>query len=115
MPYLSVEGRRYDWPDPTTLTFREAKLVKDNLGTSVLNTLNQLQQGYISEDLLLAMFLVAKKRADNGFDLDKILDLSITDIQFVPDEEPEAEDEESPLVPDSDSSEEPKPNEESSS
>ena len=94
MTQIVVQGREYAWPDPTTISFREAKLIKDKIGVSVIQTLTNLAEGTVDEDTLLSMFLVAKLRADGDVDVESILDLSFTDIEFLdePEEPQEAAD-----------------------
>jgi hypothetical protein len=91
MPIIVAAGREYPWPSPETITFREAKLIKTKLGVSVMETLLNLSEGKVDEDTLLAMFLVAKVRADGDVDVESVLDLQFTDLAFK--DEPDEKDE----------------------
>lgn len=78
-------------PDPTTITFREAQVIKKRLGFSLMSVFQNLASGNFDEDVLLGMFVLAKMRTDGDFDLDQILGLSVTDIGIEDDTEDEAE------------------------
>lgn len=97
MAQLVCKGRKYEWPDPTSITFRESKLIKDTIGISLVTILSNLAAGQVDEDVLLGMFLLAKYRADKNFDIEQIMDLSLTDIEFEEDDE-EDEEADAPLT-----------------
>lgn len=93
MPKIVVQGREYPWPDPTTITFREAQIIKKRLGFSLMALFQNLANGNFDEDVLLGMFVLAKMRTDGDFDLDQVLELGMLDITIEDDteEEPEGE------------------------
>lgn len=97
MPKLVVQGRDYPWPDPTTITFREAQVIKKRLGFSVLMMFQNLSNGQFDEDTLLGMFVLAKMRTDGDFDLDQVLELGLTDIAIEDDAEEVEEEDAAPL------------------
>lgn len=97
---MVVQGRDYPWPDPTTITFREAQIIKKRLGFSLMGLFHNMAEGVFDEEALLGMYVLAKLRTDGDFDIDQVLALSLADIQIEDDseEEPEAEEDASPLA-----------------
>ena len=98
---FQVHGREYDMPEFDSITFREANTIKKITGLRM----GELPEAFGSgdTDAMLALFVVAKMRADGTIDLNAVQDLQIDTLQFV--EEEVAED--PPVAEDGPAAEEP--------
>lgn len=84
---LVLAGREYPFPDFSTITFREGSLIKKYTGLKIGQLPEAFEQG--DSDGLLAIVIVAKLRQDGDVNLDALLDMSMTDLEVVTDEEEE--------------------------
>lgn len=94
---IRIDGREFDFPVLDTMTFREAKLVKKATGLKMGQYAEALEDGDV--DMLLAMALIAKLRADGIVDTEKLLDMPIDKLEVFDDEVPEDDDEEAEQSP----------------
>lgn len=81
---IDVQGRVYDFPQ-APYTFRESKLVKSITGYSIAGIDPRTAMG--DTDLLLAFAVLAKRRAGETFDEDALLDLEISAVRYIVEED----------------------------
>lgn len=77
---IKIEGRELPFPQLDTLTFREAGLVKKATGLRLGDFEKAFGDG--DTDMIFALALVAKSRADGVVDTNVLLDLPITAIEI---------------------------------
>jgi hypothetical protein len=93
---LKIDGRELEFPELDTMTFREAGIIKKVTGLRMGQYAQAFEDGDV--DMVLALALVALKRADGIVDQDILLDTPISKIEVIPNE-PEVEDNPDPPAP----------------
>lgn len=78
---LKIDERELEFPQLDTLTFREAGLIKKMTGLRMGEFEKAFNEG--DTDIIYALALVAKSRADGTVDADALLDTPITAIDIV--------------------------------
>jgi len=109
--HFDIDGRTYEMPEFDSLTFREAKLMKQNTGLTMGRMLAAFEE--MDSEVILALALVAIRRQDGSVDVEALYDLPINKVQLVVPEadEPEEGEEKDPTGGDepADEDETPKP------
>lgn len=86
---LKVDGRLYPFPDFESLTFREARMMKDITGLKMGAMVEAFEQ--MDTDVIVALALIAISRQDGTVNADALYDLPITSVELVLPEAEKAE------------------------
>ena len=78
---LKIKGMVYPFPSFDTLSYREAKRIKDETGLVMGQFYEALEKG--DPDALLAIAYIAKLRDDPNFEIEELYDLNLADIDIV--------------------------------
>ena len=98
---FNIDGREYAFPDFESLTFKEARLMKDATGLKMGAMVEAFEE--MDTDVIIALALVAMTRQDGWVDTEKLYDLPISSIELVLDDVDKGTGEDAPLAPNNDS------------